>query len=329
MIRFFTLLLVLTLVNFTAPNVIAKEKETKRQKYYEEYGIVAEKGGILVGQGTLIVEPAFQYTHIESRRLDITGFSVLPALIIGLIKIEKTKYDIYTPSVSFKYGILDSLEVELKVPYSYRQNQYTIGSGDSSEHRNVNDSGIGDIEGTVRTQLAHQRELGWDILAAIRVKSDTGRDFSDISTENVLENEIPDDELPMGSGFWAVEPSFTFVKGVDPAVIFCSIGYFWHIERDISGIGDVDPGDSINFSLGSSLALSDKFVLSTYYDQKFFMRSDIEGNKQDDTDINVASLGFGGTYVLDSHKSVNISVSIGMTEDSPDVQFDVRIPIRF
>ena len=329
--RFFTILLVLTLtlINFMTSNVLAKEKETEGQKYYEEYGVVAEKGGILVGKGTLIVEPGFEYTHIDSQSLDITGFSVLPSLVIGLIQVQKIKRDIWTPSVSFKYGIFDSFEVDLKVPFSYRTNEYSIGSGEDTESKDVSDTGLGDIEGTFRTQLAYQKKLGWDILAAVRIKSDTGKDIFEIKTVEIQGNQIPDDELPTGSGFWGVEPSFTFVKGVDPAVIFFSIGYFWHIERDISGVGDVDPSDSINFSLGSAFALSDKIVLSTSYEQKFFTEADIDGRKQKDSDITVASLSFGGTYVLDSQKSVNISVSIGMTDDSPDVQVGVRIPIRF
>jgi len=330
--RFFTLLLVLTvtLTTFIISNVFAQEKETQKQKYYEEYGVVAEKGGILVGKGAFIVEPGFEYTHIDSQNLNITGFSVLPSLIIGLIQVQKIERNIWTPSVSLKYGIFDALEVDLKVPFSYRTSEYNIGSGVDSVEENINDVGLGDIEGTFRTQLAHQREFGWDILAAIRVKSDTGKDFSDIRTKTVQGQEVPDDELPMGSGFWAVEPSFTFVKAVDPAVIFISLGYFWHIERDISGIGDVDPGDSIKFSLGSAFALSDKIVLSTSFEQQFFTESDIENlGDVDDSDITVASLIFGGTYVLDTQKSVNISVSIGMTDDSPDVQVGVRVPIRF
>ena len=329
--RFLTLLLVLTLtlISFMTSDVLAKEKETEKQKYYEEYGVVADKGGILLGKGTLIVEPGFEYTHIDSQYLDITGFSVLPSLVIGLIQVQKIKRDIWTPSVSLKYGLFDFLEVGLKVPFSYRTDEYNIGSGADTENRDVSDVGLGDIEGTFRTQLAHQRDLGWDILAAVRIKSDTGKDVFEISTETIQGNQIPDDELPMGSGFWGVEPSLTFVKGVDPAVIFFNIGYFWHIERDISGYGDVDPSDSINFSVGSAFALSDKIVLSTSYEQKFFTEADIEGVKQKDSDITIASLIFGGTYVLDSQKSVNISVSIGMTDDSPDVQFGVRVPIRF
>ena len=49
--RFFTLLLVLTvtLINLPTSNVHAQEKEAHK-KYYEEYGVVAEKGGILIGR---------------------------------------------------------------------------------------------------------------------------------------------------------------------------------------------------------------------------------------------------------------------------------------
>lgn len=324
--QFFTLLLALILATFFTSNVFAQDEPRKRG--YEEYGIVAEAGGILVGKGSLIVEPQLQYTHMESQRLDISGFTILPALVVGLLQVEKVRRDILTPSLTFKYGILDSLEFDLKIPYSFRKNEYNIGSGEDSQNKNVNDSGIGDIEGAFLVQLAREKGAMPDILASVRVKSDTGEDPFGLSTETIQGIPIPDDELPNGSGFWAVEPSFTFVKTADPAVLFLNIGYFWHIERHIKHVGDVDPGDSFNFSIGSSFALNDKFILSTAYEQKWFTEASIDGHKQKNTDINVGSLIFGGSYVTSDRSSINISVSIGMTDDSPDTQFNLRYSFR-
>lgn len=320
--QFFILLLALILATFFTSNAFAQDEPRKRG--YEEYGIVAEAGGILVGKGSLIVEPQLQYTHMENQRLDITGFTILPSLVVGLLQVEKVRRDILTPSLTFKYGILDSLEFDLKIPYSFRKNEYNIGSGEDSVNKNVSDSGIGDIEGAFLVQLAREKGAMPDILASVRVKSDTGEDPFGLATRTIQGIPIPDDELPNGSGFWAVEPSFTFVKTADPAVIFLNIGYFWHIERDIKHVGDVDPGDSFNFSIGSSFALNDKFILSTAYEQKWFTEASIDGHKQKNTDINVGSLIFGGSYVTSDRSSINISVSIGMTDDSPDTQFNLR-----
>jgi hypothetical protein len=324
--RFFILFLPLLLTILYMPNAFAQEKTI--QKSYEEYGIVAEAGGVLIGKGSLIVEPQLQYTHIESQRLDITGFTLLPSLVVGLLQVQKIRRDILTPSVTFKYGILDPLEFDLKIPYSFRKDDYSIGSGSSTENKNVSDSAIGDVEGTFLWQLASEKGARPDIIANLRVKSDTGEDPFGLATETIQGIPIPEDDLPTGSGFWAVEPSFTFVYTTDPAVVFFNLGYFWHIKRNIDNYGDVDPSDSYNFSVGSSFALNDKFILSTAYEQKWFTEANINNVKQEDTDINIGSIIFGGSYVTSDRSSVNISVSIGMTPDSPDTQVNLRYSYR-
>ncbi len=126
--QFITLLLALMLATFFTSNAFAQDEPRKRG--YEEFGIVAEAGGVLIGKGSLIVEPVLQYTHIDSQRLDITGFTVLPSLVVGLLQVQKVRRDILTPSVTFKYGILDPLEFDLKIPYSFRKNEFNIGTGD-------------------------------------------------------------------------------------------------------------------------------------------------------------------------------------------------------
>lgn len=324
--HFFTLLLAIMLATCFISNAIAQDDTKKRG--YEEYGIVAEQGGILIGQGSLIVEPALQYTHIESQRLDITGFTILPSLVVGLLQVQKVRRDILTPSMTFKYGILDPLEFDLKVPYSFRKDSYNIGSGEDTVNKDVSDSGIGDIEGTLLWQLASEKGARPDIIANVRVKSDTGKDPFEVATETIQGIPVPEDELPNGSGFWAVEPSFTFVKTTDPAVLFMNLGYFWHIKRNIDNVGDVDPSDSFNFSVGSSIALNDKFIISTAYEQKWFTEASINSVNQEDTDVNIGSISFGGSYVLNDRSSFNISVSIGMTPDSPDTQLSLRYSIR-
>ena len=324
--QFFTLLLALMLATFFTSNAFAQDEPKK--KGYEEFGIVAEAGGVLIGKGSLIVEPVLQYTHIESQRLDITGFTLLPSLVVGLLQVQKIRRDILTPSLTFKYGILDPVEFDLKIPYSFRKDAYNIGSGEDTENRDVSDSGIGDIEAAVLWQLVTEKGARPDIIANLRVKSDTGKDPFGLASETIQGIPVPVDELANGSGFWAVEPSFTFVYTTDPAVVFFNLGYFWHIKRNIDNVGDIDPSDSFNFSVGSSFALNDKFILSTAYDQKWFTEASINGVNQEDTDVNIGSIVFGGSYVTSDRSSINLSVSIGMTPDSPDTQLSLRYSIR-
>lgn len=320
--RFFILIVVFMVFSLNISNVFAEEKEKV------ELGIVVEKGGILIGKGKLIFEPGFQYTHISTQRLDITGFTVLPALVVGIIQVEKIKRDILVPSVTFKYGITDAVELDLKVPYLVRFDNYTFGAANDRVSRDVDEWGIGDVEGALLLHLIREKGATPDVIASVKVKSRTGKDPYGIPYETVGNYSIPK-ELPLGSGHWAVEPGLTFVKTSDPAVLFANISYFYHIKRDVGhDIGKVDPSDSINYSLGLAYALSEKLALSMAYEQKFFNKIKVNGVKQAETDINVASLLFGVSHLLGRRTSFNFTVGIGLTADSPDIQVSLRMPIR-
>lgn len=293
-----------------------------------EPSIVVEKGGVLVGKGKLIFEPSFQYTHITTQRLDVTGFTVLPTFVVGIIQIEKIKRDILVPAVTLKYGITDAIELDVRVPYLARFDKYTIGAAPDRIIRRTEEHGIGDVEGALLVHLLRERGARPDVIGSVRVKSRTGKDPYGIPTEEISGSVIPLD-LPLGSGHWAVEPGVTIVKSADPAVIFVNASYFYHIKRDVGhGIGTVDPSDSINYSLGVAYALSDKVALSTAFEQKFYSRAKVEGEKLAETDVNTAMLLIGTSYALGSKTAVSLTLGIGLTEDSPDLQISLRMPIR-
>ncbi|MBI5741050.1 MAG: hypothetical protein HZA16_10035 [Nitrospirae bacterium] len=287
---------------------------------------VGEKGGVLIDRGRLIFEPGFAYSHITTQRLDIAGLFVVPALAVGIIQVEKIKRDILVPSASFKYGLTDSVELDIKIPYSVRYDEYTIGESPDFESKRVNEAGFGDIEGMALIHLVREKGTRPDVIAGIKIKSRTGKDPYGVPTETVSGSVIPT-ELPLGSGHWALEPGFTFVRTSDPAILFANISYFWHMKRDVgSDLGKVDPSDSINYSAGFAYALNDELVLSSAFEQKFFTKAKIGGEKQEGTNINVASLLLGASYVLSSRTTFGFILGVGLTENSPDVQVTLRMP---
>jgi hypothetical protein len=328
--RLLILSLVCIFLNVTISTVSAQEWEEWDMKaaLVLESGVLAEKGGILIGKGKFIFDPELAYTHTSTNKLDITGFTILPTIIIGLIQVERIKRDILNPSVTFKYGILENLEFDLKVPYIIRTDKYAFGVSPDTQSRTVQSSNIGDVEGVFLYQLMNERGSRPDIVANLKIKTITGKDPYDLPTETILGNTITT-TLPTGSGNWALEPGFTFVKTSDPAIFFANISYFWHIEKDIGGaIGKVDPGDSFNYSLGLAYALSERLVLSTTFDQKFFTRTKINGIKQDETDINISQLSFGTSFAFHEKRSLSLTVGIGLTPNSPDVQIAIKMPIK-
>ncbi len=335
------LLWFLILIVFTLAAGTAFGQDEEQEKV--QPGLLTEKGAVLVGKRSFVVEPGLQYTHISSNQLDVTGVSVLPALVIGIIEVEKIRRDILTPSVTFRLGLTDAFEFNLKIPYVLRYDRYTFGASssgtDSSPDRvseRVDEVGLGDIEGGLLVHLLKEEGNRPGLMAGLRVKTRTGKDPYNLSTKSLGTARTVTTELPLGSGHWALEPSVTLVKTVDPAVFFFNLSYFNHIEtdpgaRDSEGrdIGKVDPSDSVNFSFGLAYALNDKFALSTAYEQKFYNKTEVNGEKIPETDITTASLNFGGTFLFTNRVSLNVSVSLGLTPDSPDTQVSFKVPVRF
>ncbi|RJQ51904.1 MAG: hypothetical protein C4526_09085 [Nitrospiraceae bacterium] len=293
-----------------------------------ESGIPADRGIVLIGKGKLLLVPELTYAHISANRLEITGFTVLPAIIIGVIQVEKIKRDVFIPSVTLKYGISDRAQFDLRIPYFIRKDEFITGAGPAMEKNTTDETAFGDIEGLLSLHAVREKESVPDVVATVKVKSRTGKAPYGLATKTIQSGaaQIPT-ELSTGSGHWAVEPGISLLKTVDPAVLFGSVSYFRHMKRSINGVGVVDPGDSVNYTLGMGYALNDRITLGTAFEQNFFSSAVIDGVKQVETDITVANLLFGVSYYMSGKKSLSFTLSIGLTPESPDLQVSLKMPV--
>ena len=310
-------------------------------KRLNEIVTVFEDRGILTTEGMFILEPSFSYAHSTSTVVAIEGYTVIPSLIVGLINISQAQRDIYNASLSLRYGITSRLEVAVKVPYvsvdeSIRERQALEGSPVDI----INDaegSGLGDIEFSIAYQLNDGRDGYPYFVSNLRVKSDTGESPFDLSRRD-LTNEDGDvvgivfDEKPTGSGFWSVQPGITVMLPSDPAVLYGSLSYLWNIEDDKGDEngGKIDPGDAIGFSFGIGFSVNEKTSFSLGYDHNIILNTDVE-NSPDLNDatfdrFHSGSFLVGISQAVAQTTSVNLSLSIGVTEYAPDMQLTLRAP---
>jgi hypothetical protein len=183
--------------------------------------------------------------------------------------------------------------------------------------------------------------VGW-----LRYKSRTGTDIFDVVTDcvtrcvaNATGTGLPL-ELPMGSGFNALQPGITWLYPSDPVVFFGSFSYLYNFERkDVSRtvlggqeepLGDVKAGDIWGFNLGMGLALNEKASISMGYDQSFVGKitqngEDVPGSVR----VTLGTLLLGGTYRFNDRVSLNVALGAGVTSDTPDLTFTTRVPITF
>jgi hypothetical protein len=312
---------------------------------------IFESPGVLTPRGTLVFEPSFQYGYSSSNRVALVGYTVIPALLIGLLDVREVKRNTTTANVALRYGLGHRLEADLKIPYVYRSDSTVsreLFTGTAAERAfDASGKGVGDVEAGVRYQL---NDGGVDkpyYIAGLRYKSRTGRDPFEVVTDcqircvgaNVTGTGLPL-SLPTGSGFRSLQPSLTWLLPSDPAVFFGGFSYTRNIERRnvyrtvLAGarepLGDVKAGDVIGLNLGMGLALNDKASLSFGYNHDSVGRTRQNGQViPGSVRIQLGTLLLGASYRLGQHRSVDVSVGAGLTRDTPDVTLTVRMPFGF
>jgi hypothetical protein len=294
---------------------------------------VPEGQGVLTPAGRLVVDPSFEYTSSSTNRLVFRGIELVPGIQIGLIEASDADRDTVVTTMGLRYGITNRLEAEVRVPALYRWDRIEVAQQrDEGIVRTIKlkERDIGDVEFALRYQLNRPRGQTPIWVANLRVKSDTGKSPFEVGYDEFGVAT----GLSTGSGFWAVQPAVNFLLPSDPAVIFGSLGYLWHIprniNRDIGGafIGRVDPGDAISGNIGFGFALNPRFSFSLGYRHSYIFPTTtvIGGNQERSNRAQVGSFTFGMSYRLTQQQSVNLSVEMGATADAPDLGVTLRFP---
>ena len=310
--------------------VVTPPREAPEKKIYvgpsRDIGTVTETG-VLSPKGTITIEPSLKYTFSTSDQVAILGYTVLPAVTIGLIDVRSVDRNTIIGALALRYGLTNRIELEFKVPYVYRDDTTTtrpLATASAEEEVfNANGNGLGDIELSVRAQLNKPGGPGPFYLGGIRVKANNGEDPFEVPIDNVT--GLPT-ELPVGSGFWGIQPSFTVIIPSDPVVFFGSVNYLWNIERTIDG-NDINPGDSVGMNVGMGFALNEKTSMSIGYDHSVLGKNEQDGARLGASKTtHVGSLLFGTSYKLGEKSGINVSIGVGVTEAAPDLDLTFRMP---
>jgi hypothetical protein len=290
--------------------------------------------GVLTPASMLVIEPSFEYANFSTNRLVFRGVEIITGVQIGLIEASDVDRNTLIGTLAARVGVTDRLEFELRAPYFYRNDEiFTLSQRDTTITRTTQLEGhdMGDIEVSGRYQLTSGRNGSPIWIANLRYKSNTGKGPFEVGRD---EFGIAS-ELPTGSGFWGIEPGVTFLLPSDPAVLFANVGYLYHapdeVNRTINGvfIGEVDPGDSINASLGFGFAVNQRFSFSMGYRHNYIFQtqSELGATRQSSDEFHAGALQFGLSYRLGGRTSLNANFDFGVTEDAPDVRIVFRVPL--
>jgi hypothetical protein len=330
------------------PVVAAERREEQEQATVPELPRVSsDVGGVLTPKGRVVVEPSMGYSYSSVSRVAIEGFTILPALLIGIIDIVEADRDTYLTSLSARLGLTNRLELELKSAYVYRNDstrsrEYLKDSVSDSVFK-ARGSGPGDAELGLRYQFKRRSATSPYLVGNLRFKAANGTDPFAIATQSQLSGEpVYSQELPTGSGFRSVSPSLTFIYPTDPVVFFGSIGYMWTEPEDKGtwldadgntvGFGVVDPGDALRTSFGLGLGLNDRSSMSLSYQLDKFSKTYIETASVQDivgSDVTVGKLLVGYSLRLNNGAPLNLAIGIGPTGDAADTDLTFRMPFSF
>ena len=140
-----------------------------------------------------------------SNRLVFRGVEIVPGILLGLIDANDVVRDTVVAALNLRYGIMDRMEIEARIPVVYRHDRFTVLSQQVSptipavtQRFELNRRDLGDIEFGIRYQLNRARNGGAIFVGGIRAKTSTGIGPYDVEYDA---NGVST-ELGTGSGFW-------------------------------------------------------------------------------------------------------------------------------
>lgn len=315
----------LTATNSSVVNSTYDATERQATEALDQALIV--RGGLLLPSGTLEIDNTTSYFSASSDHLNVNGFALLPILVVGDITSQRVREDYLLPSMTARLGLPHKLQMDVVVPYGYELIRTVDATGTQTSASNF---GLGDISAGISRQLTSEKGRVPDLLANARFKSTTGADAFTLTSS----------EVALGTGFNSIQGSLTAAKSSDPVVFFGNLGYTYNMPANhtvsandptnpgATMIGHFTPGGATEFQLGAILALNPELSMTVGWDQRFTRSTQLNGSDIPASYLVEGSLRLGTSYMYAPGKLVDLSFGVGLTPDTPNLQFSVGVPFR-
>jgi hypothetical protein len=297
------------------------------------------------------LESDLTYNHYDRAELTLNGFLALNSIFLGNIAIDRVTSDSLTYDLIGRYAITPRLSVNIDVPYVGRATDYQQGgaggSAASIDEAQSSGKGIGDVNLSLNYKILTETPYRPDTVLTFGVTAPSGLAPYGIKWYNVASSQYEEfavpDRQPTGNGVWQATVGSSFVKTMDPAIVFGNIGYIHSFIRSFSDI-DTDPqvvtpgsvklSDVYYYGAGLAFAFNDRSSLSLSFSDRINGKDSLRATGESWTKIigsqaNAATLNLGFTYALDSHTTLVTILGMGMTPDAPDFTLTFKVPYMF
>ncbi|MGH7104803.1 MAG: hypothetical protein ACREFJ_20695, partial [Acetobacteraceae bacterium] len=95
----------------------ATQRETRR--VLETAHELSSKGGVLTPEGVLVIDPSIEYDYWNQNQVSISGFTIIPGITFGNINVQRVQANYVTTALTFRYGVTNRFEINLKLPLVY------------------------------------------------------------------------------------------------------------------------------------------------------------------------------------------------------------------
>ena len=292
------------------------------------------------------------YNHYDRAELTLNGFLALNSIFLGNIALDRVNSNSLTYDMIGRYAITSRLSANLDIPYVGRNTDYQQGGAGGSaaaidEHASTG-KGLGDVNVSVNYKLLTEAPGRPDTVLTLGVTAPTGRapygiKWVNVASSSQYEQFAVPTRQPTGNGLWQATLGTSFVKTMDPAIVFGNIGYIHSFERSfkdidtdpqISAPGSVRLADVFYYGAGLAFAFNERSSLSLSFSDRINGKDSLRQSGGPWTKIigsqaNAATLNFGFTYALNPHTTFVTVLGMGMTPDAPNFTLTFKVPYMF
>jgi hypothetical protein len=295
-----------------------KEGEGDQSALLKQTLTAVDKQYSMIKRGQVQVSYDLNYAYIGQEKI-VTD---LGAGGLTLFEIENVSSHTVTNTISADYGILNNLTGNVTLPVISR---YATVKGRSGISNSIGDIGLG-----ARWQPIESRRDSANYTITGNVRLPSGRSpFKIVSGSGQA----------TGSGVTSFTGGLNINRIVDPVALFGSVSIGGALPAkhlyQVTGtrvLTRVAPGMNVGFGMGFAYALS--YGISTTLS---FQESISAGSKLRFADgLNAKTsvqtsgmLNFGLGYRVSPKTTVNISVGVGITADSPNMSLGMNLPLAF
>lgn len=295
-----------------------KEGEGDQSALLKETLTSVDKQYTLIRRNQMQFSYDLTYSYIGQEKIvtDLAGGGV------SLFNIENTSSHTITNTFSADYGLFDNLTGNVTLPVLSRYSDSGSASGVSNS--------LGDISLGGRYQPLEAKRDAPGLTVTGNVRLPTGRSPFKI---------IAGSGQATGSGVTAFSAGLNLNRIVDPVALFGSLSTTISLPAShlyqVNGtriLTKVQPGASVGFGLGFAYALSYDISTTMSFQEAISAGSKLhfaDGLVAKTTMQTSAILNMGLGYKVSPKTTVNLSVGIGLTADSPNLTVGLNLPLSF